>query len=141
MRFMGLDVGTKTIGVAVSDPMGLTAQPVETIRRISAEADAAEVLRMASGRGVESIVVGMPVNMDGTEGTRAAATRRFMERLKEKTAVPVLAWDERLSTAAVTRVLIEGGISRAKRKEAVDKLAASYILQGYLDSLRTPPGP
>jgi len=136
MRIMCIDLGTKTIGMAVSAPMGLTAQPVSTIRRKALAADIAELLRTASEREVERIVVGLPINMNGTEGPRALQTRRFVERLKEHTLLPVEFWDERMSTAAVTRVLIDADVSREKRKASVDKLAASYILQGYLDNRR-----
>lgn len=134
MRIMCIDLGTKTIGLAVSDPMGLTAQPVTTLRRKAVEKDIEEVVKAAMEREVALIVVGMPINMDGTEGPRAHQTRKFAERLMAATALPIEFWDERLSTAAVTRVLIDADVSRAKRKESVDKLAAAYILQGYLDS-------
>ncbi|MBI5886637.1 MAG: Holliday junction resolvase RuvX [Deltaproteobacteria bacterium] len=136
MRIMCIDLGTKTIGMAVSDSMGLTAQPVSTIRRKAIEADIAELIGIAREREVERIVVGLPVNMDGTEGPAALATRRFVERLKGHTELPIEFWDERMSTAAVTRVLIDADVSREKRKASVDKLAASYILQGYLDNRR-----
>jgi len=133
---MCIDLGTKTIGMAISDPMGLTAQPVSTIRRKSTEADIAGLIRTAEEREVELIVVGLPINMDGTEGPRAEATRRFVERLEAMTELPIEFRDERLSTVAVTRVLIDADVSREKRKGCVDKLAASYILQGYLDDHR-----
>lgn len=136
MRIMCIDLGTKTIGMAVSDPMGITAQPVSTIRRKALAADIAELVRTAREREVELIVVGLPVNMDGTEGPRALQTRKFVERLKQQTELPIEFWDERMSTAAVTRVLIDADVSREKRKASVDKLAASYILQGYLDNRR-----
>ncbi|MBI5810216.1 MAG: Holliday junction resolvase RuvX [Deltaproteobacteria bacterium] len=136
MRALGLDLGTKTIGVAASDELGLTAQPVKTIRRSSIAKDIEEILKTASERSIDIIVAGMPINMDGTHGERSKAVALFVKRLKEKTGIPVTAWDERLSTAAVTRALIEGDISRRKRKEVVDKLAAAYILQGYMDSRR-----
>lgn len=131
---MCIDLGTKTIGLAVSDPMGLTAQPVTTLRRHAVEKDVDEVVKAAAEREVDRIVVGLPINMDGTEGVRARHTRQFAERLKAATPLPVEFWDERLSTVAVTRVLIDADVSRAKRKACVDKLAAAYILQGYLDS-------
>lgn len=134
MRIMCIDLGTKTIGLAVSDPMGVIALPVTTLRRKAVEKDIEEVVKAASEREVVLIIVGMPINMDGSEGARARQTRKFAERLKAATALPVEFWDERLSTAAVTRVLIDADVSRAKRKDAVDKLAAAYILQGYLDS-------
>lgn len=136
MRALGLDLGTKTIGVAISDEMGMTAQPLKTLRRISLAKDIEEVLSLAKELSADTIVIGMPVNMDGSLGQRSKATADFVERLKGKTDMPVVAWDERLSTVAVTRMLIEGDISRKRRKEVVDKLAAAYILQGYLDSRR-----
>lgn len=134
MRLMGLDVGTKTIGIAVSDEAGITAQPVLTLKRTSGKKDLEELLRLAVERQVEGFVVGMPVNMDGTEGPRSKAVHKFVALLEEKTGLPVYTWDERFSTIAVTRVLIEGDLSRKRRKEVVDKMAAAYILQGFLDS-------
>ena len=133
---MGLDVGGKRLGVSVSDELNLTAQPLRLIRRTSVEKDIAEVLRIASEYSVGAIVVGMPFMMDGTRGPQARQVERFMERLRLKTSIPIEEWDERLSTAAVTRVLIEGDVTRKKRKDVVDQLAASYILQGYLDRKR-----
>lgn len=135
MRIMGLDLGTKTIGVAVSDETRVIAQPVATIIRSGMEADLTALMKYVSDYSVAEIVVGMPVNMDGSIGGRALAADRFMEMLRTRTALPVTAWDERLSTVAVTRMLIEGDMSREKRKKVVDKLAASYILQGYLDGI------
>ncbi|MBI5492321.1 MAG: Holliday junction resolvase RuvX [Deltaproteobacteria bacterium] len=134
MRLMGLDVGTKTIGIALSDEAGITAQPVTTLKRSSIKKDLEELLRLAGDRQVRGFVVGMPVNMDGTEGPRSKSVQKFVELLKEKTGLPVYTWDERFSTIAVTRVLIEGDLSRKRRKEVVDKMAAAYILQGFLDS-------
>ncbi len=136
MRLMGLDVGTKTIGVAVSDESCLIAQPLCVIRRSSFSKDLEEISRLVREHSVETIVVGMPINMNGTPGPRYEQTQRFIDRIKDKIPARIETWDERLSTKAVTRVLIEGNESRARRKEVVDKLAASYILQGYLDSLR-----
>lgn len=136
MRIMGLDIGRKTIGVALSDPEGLTAQPYITIQRASFAKDLDEVLRIARENQVSDIVAGLPLNMNGSTSGQTDFVLKFVEKLKEKTDLPVLTWDERLSTVAVTRVLIDGDMSRARRKEVVDKLAASYILQGYLDSLR-----
>ncbi|OGQ59306.1 MAG: Holliday junction DNA helicase RuvA [Deltaproteobacteria bacterium RIFCSPLOWO2_02_FULL_53_8] len=133
MRIMGIDLGSKTIGLAVSDQMGLTAQPVTTLRRKAVQDDVEDVVKAALQLDVEFIVIGMPVNMNGTEGPAAGQTRKFAERLKAATTLPIEFWDERLSTAAVTRVLIDADVSRVKRKESVDKLAAAYILQGYLD--------
>ena len=136
MRLMGLDVGTKTIGVAVSDESCLIAQPLCVIRRSSFSKDLEEISRLVREHSVETIVVGMPINMNGTPGPRYEQTQRFIDRIKDKIPARIETWDERLSTKAGTRVLIEGNESRARRKEVVDKLAASYILQGYLDSLR-----
>lgn len=137
MRIMGLDLGTKTIGVAVSDESRITAQPVGVIKRASFEKDLAALKELIDKHNVSEIVVGLPVNMNGTMGEKSHSAMRFRERLGERTGLPVGVWDERLSTAAVNRVLIDGDMSRAKRKGVVDKLAASYILQGYLDSLKT----
>lgn len=134
MRIMGLDLGKKTIGVAVSDPAGLIAQPVTTIKRVSLNKDLEELERFIDEYSVTGIVVGLPVNMDGTMGSATETVLKFIEKLKARTGLKVATWDERLSTAAVTRVLIDGDMSRARRKEVVDKMAASYILQGYLDS-------
>lgn len=139
MRIMGLDLGTKRIGVAVSDESGITAQPVGVINRVSAEKDLAGLIELIEKFEVSGVIVGLPVNMNGTMGEKSQAALRFRERLAEKTGLPVGVWDERLSTAAVNRVLIDGDISRAKRKGVVDKLAAAYILQGYLDSLSAGP--
>ena len=136
MRVMGLDIGKKTIGVALSDPVGLTAQPVTTVKRTTFVKDIEAVLKLASGNEVSTIVAGLPLNMDGTHSPQTGFVLKFVDRLRESASMPVETWDERLSTAAVERVLIEGDISRSRRKEVVDKLAASYILQGYLDSRR-----
>lgn len=133
---MGLDIGRKTIGVALSDPEGLIAQPVTTIKRTLLARDIAEVLRIADENSAGKIVAGLPLKMDGSASAQTEFVLKFVERLKESTGIPVETWDERLSTAAVERLLIEGDMTRARRKEVVDKLAASYILQGYLDSLR-----
>jgi len=134
VRTLGLDLGKKTIGVAVSDPDGRIALPVRTIKRSSLAADLDELEGLIKEYGVRTLVVGMPLNMDGTKGPRAAATEKFIVKLQARFGLPVVAWDERLSTVAVTRVLADGGARREKRREAVDNMAASYILQGYLDS-------
>jgi len=134
MRFMGLDTGKKTIGVAVSDESGLTAQPVTTIKRSSLRKDLDEIARLAAEYAVVRIVVGLPVNMNGSMGPATEKVLRLKNDIEQHTGLVVETWDERLSTAAVTRVLIDGDISRTRRKEVVDKMAASYILQGYLDS-------
>jgi putative Holliday junction resolvase len=133
MRIMGLDLGGRRIGVAVSDELNLTAQPLTLIKRTSVEKDVSGILQIASEYSVGAIVVGLPLMMDGSKGQQARLVERFMDRLREKTSMPVEGWDERLSTAAVTRVLIEGDVTRTRRKGVVDQLSASYILQGYLD--------
>jgi putative Holliday junction resolvase len=135
MRIMGLDVGDKTIGIALSDESMVIAEPYSTLKRESFLKDLEGLKRIVEERSVHKIVVGMPVNMDGSLGVRAGAITRFIERISEGMDVPVSAWDERLSTRAVEKVLIQGNVSRLKRKKVVDKLAASYILQGYLDSI------
>lgn len=143
MRIMGLDVGGKTIGVALSDEMGLTAQGLKVIKRAWIKKDIEEVLKLVDDYSIKEIVIGLPVNMDGTIGPQAQVVLRFIDSLRGGTTVPVIPWDERLSTVAVTRVLLEGGVRREKRKGVVDKLSAVYILQGYLDrkrNIHVPPG-
>lgn len=131
---MGLDYGKKTLGVAISDEAGITAQPVTTVKRTSLKKDLEELKTLIEDYSVTSIIVGLPVNLDGTMSEQSRNVLKFVEHLKENFALPITTWDERLSTVAVTRVLLEGDMSRAKRKEVVDKMAAAYILQGYLDS-------
>lgn len=135
-KLMGLDLGTKTIGVAISDALRMTASPVETIKRIKFTQDAERLAKLVTDNNVTGIVVGLPLNMDGTEGPRAQSTRAFVRNLKQKIDLPIVFWDERLSTMAVTRTMLEADLSRARQAEVVDKLAASYILQGALDRLR-----
>jgi putative pre-16S rRNA nuclease len=135
MRILGLDVGTKTIGVAVSDEMGWTGQGIATIRRTNIRADLAELDKYLQQYAVEKIVVGVPRNMDGSIGSAAEQVYSFIERLREKFTLPVDTWDERLSTVAAERVLLEADMSRGKRKKVIDKVAAVLILQGYLDYL------
>lgn len=135
MRILGLDVGTKTIGVAVSDPLGFTAQGVKTIRRSTLESDLAEIRTLVESYQVEEIVVGLPLNMNGGEGPSAAMAREMGEAVAEALSVRVIYRDERLSTMAAERILLEGDVSRKKRKQVIDKMAAAYILQGYLDYL------
>ncbi|MBM3521144.1 MAG: Holliday junction resolvase RuvX [Alphaproteobacteria bacterium] len=135
-RLMGLDLGSKTIGVAVSDATRTIASPVETIARRKFTADVTRLIELAGKNGVGLIVIGLPVNMDGSEGPRAQSTRAFVRNLAHFTPLPVVFWDERLSTAAVERMMIEAYASRARRAAAVDKLAAAWILQAALDSLR-----
>lgn len=131
----GLDLGTKTIGVAVSDPRRTIASPVETILRRKFTLDADRLLELAAGRKVVGFVLGLPVNMDGSEGPRCQATRAFARSLAGRTPLPIGFWDERLSTAAVERMLISFDTSRKRRDEVVDKLAAAYILQGAIDRM------
>lgn len=132
---LGLDLGTKTIGIAISDALRIVATPLETIQRVKFTKDVEKLLAIANRRGVVGLVMGLPVNMDGSEGPRAQSTRAFVRNLAQHTALPLAFWDERWSTAAVTRTLIEADASRARRAEVVDKLAAAYILQGALDRL------
>jgi putative Holliday junction resolvase len=133
---IGLDLGTKTVGVAVSDPDRKLATPVVTIARSRFAGDAERLLKLAEDRRAVGFVLGLPLNMDGSEGPRAQATRAFARNLAKLTALPIALWDERLSTAAVERVLIEADASRRKRKAVIDQHAAAYILQGALDRLR-----
>ncbi len=132
---IGLDLGTKTIGVAASDPDRRIAAPVETIARQRFNLDAARILELAAERRSVGLVLGLPINMDGTEGPRAQSTRAFARNLAQLTELPIALWDERLSTAAVERALIAANASRAKRKAVIDQHAAAYILQGALDRL------
>ncbi|MES0879148.1 Holliday junction resolvase RuvX [Roseibium sp. SCP14] len=134
-RLIGLDLGTKTIGLALSDLGRGIASPMETIRRKKFTIDAEKLLDICAKQEVGGIVLGLPLNMDGSEGPRAQATRAFARNLSQKTDLPITYWDERLSTAAVTRTLLEADSSRAKRADVVDKMAAAYILQGFLDRL------
>ena len=132
---IGLDLGTKTIGVASSDPDRRLAAGVETITRKNFSADAARLLVLAAERQAVAFVLGLPVNMDGTEGPRAQSTRAFARNLARLTQLPIALWDERLSTAAVERGMIEADLSRKRRAEIIDKVAAAYILQGLLDRI------
>ena len=136
--WMGLDLGEKTIGVAVSDPTRTVASPLELIRRTRFTAEAERLFALMAGRGAAGVVIGLPVNMDGTEGPRCQSSRAFgrnLLRLRPELAVAY--WDERLSSAAVNRMLIaEADLTRAKRAEVVDRAAAAYILQGALDRVR-----
>jgi putative Holliday junction resolvase len=132
---IGLDLGTKTIGVATSDPDRRLATAVETIARKTFTSDAARILALAAERKAAGFVLGLPVNMDGTEGPRAQSTRAFARNLAKLTELPIALWDERLSTAAVERELIAADVSRGKRKAVVDQHAAVFILQGGLDRL------
>jgi putative Holliday junction resolvase len=133
MRIMGLDVGSKTIGVAVSDELGLTAQGIKIIRRKSMKDDLKEICSIISQFMIGKIVVGLPINMDGTLGKQAETVLEWIRWLKDRTSLPVETWDERLSTVEASRTLLEADLSRKKRKQVIDKLAAVLILQGYLD--------
>lgn len=131
----GLDLGDKTIGVAISDPARRIATPVETIRRSKFTADAERLIALANERQAVGLILGLPLNMDGREGPRAQATRAFARNLSRLTALPIVYWDERLSTAAVERELIAIDTSRAKRARMIDASAAAFILQGAIDRL------
>ena len=134
---VGLDLGSKTIGVAVSDGGLMIASPVALIRRSKFTADAEALFKLMDGRGAGAVVIGLPVNMDGTEGPRCQSTRAFARNLLRLKEIPIAFWDERLSSEAVNRMLIdEADTSRARRAELVDKAAAAWILQGALDRLR-----
>src|SRR5271155_728079 len=133
---IGLDLGTKTIGVAASDPDRRVAAPVETIARKRFTLDAERISALAAERRAVGYVLGLPVNMDGTEGPRAQATRAFARNFAKLTDLPIALWDERLSTAAVERALIAADMSRDRRKAVIDQHAATYILQGALDRLQ-----
>lgn len=132
-RLMGFDLGTKTIGLALSDVDKHIATPLETIRRVKFTPDAARIKALVDQYEVGGLVIGLPLNMDGSEGPRSQATRGFARNLGPIVQRPILFWDERLSTVAVTRTLLDADASRAKRADAVDKMAAAYILQGALD--------
>ena len=134
-RLLGVDLGDKTIGLALSDTRRTIASPLETLRRTKFRVDAERLLAIAKLHGVGALVIGLPRNMDGSEGPRAQSTRAFVKNLAPMTALAIAFWDERLSTAAVTRTLIEADASRKRRAALVDKMAAAYILQGALDRL------
>ncbi|TZG29089.1 Holliday junction resolvase RuvX [Sphingomonas montanisoli] len=133
-RLVGLDVGTKTIGIALCDAGWTIASPAETILRTKFSVDAAKLRAIVAAQSVKGIVVGLPLNLDGTDSTRTQSVRQFARNI-DALGLPILLWDERWSTAAVTRTLLEADASRARRAELVDKLAAAYILQGAIDSL------
>lgn len=135
LRVMGLDLGTKTIGLALSDVNWTIATPLETIRRVKFTPDVEALLGLAARHDVGALLIGLPKNMDGTEGPRAQSTRSFVRNLVPKTPLPIVFWDERMSTQAVTRTLLAADASRARRAELVDKMAAAFILQGALDRL------
>lgn len=131
----GLDLGDKTIGVALSDLRRQVATPIEVIRREKFTLDAAKLLALLEARGAAGIVLGLPLNMDGSVGPRVQATQAFARNLEKLTALPICYWDERLSTVAAERALLEADTSRKRRKEVIDQVAAGYILQGALDRM------
>ncbi|PIW26952.1 MAG: Holliday junction resolvase RuvX [Rhodospirillales bacterium CG15_BIG_FIL_POST_REV_8_21_14_020_66_15] len=134
-RVLGLDLGTRTIGMALSDVGRTIATPYDTIRRTKFTADAAELLRIVDAEDVKGLVIGLPVSMDGSEGPRCQSTRQFAANLLERRDLPIAFWDERLSTAAIERMLVgDVDMTRARRGQVIDKLAAAYILQGALDA-------
>lgn len=134
---IGLDLGTKTIGIAASDPACRMAMPVETLKRSKFTADSERLMQIVSERKAGGFVLGLPKNMDGSEGPRAQSARAFARNLVARIGLPVLLWDERLSTVAAERTLLEADTSRARRREVIDKMAAAFILQGALDGLQT----
>lgn len=133
---LGLDLGEKTIGLALSDRLLMVASPLKTLRRGKFRADAAALLALVDARGVAALVIGLPVNMDGREGPRCQSVRQFAANLLERRDLEIAFWDERLSTAAVTRTMLEADLSRRRQGQVVDAMAAAYILQGALDFLR-----
>lgn len=135
-RLIGIDPGTKTLGLALSDVTRSIASPLETIRRTKFQADAKRLLELADLHAIAGFVLGLPINLDGSEGPRAQAARAFARNLNALSPLPILLWDERLTTAAAERMLIEADASRKRRGEVIDKLAATLILQGALDRMR-----
>ncbi|OPJ63623.1 Holliday junction resolvase RuvX [Clostridium oryzae] len=135
MRILGLDLGEKTIGVSVSDPLGFTAQGVDTIHRKNINYDIDEIRKYVEYYNCTQIVLGLPKNMNGTIGSQGEKAIKFSEKLMDVLHIEVIMWDERLTTVAAHRSMLEGDLSRSKRKKIVDKIAAMYILQGYLDRL------
>jgi putative Holliday junction resolvase len=138
-RLIGIDAGTKTLGLALSDVTRSIASALETIRRTKFREDAARLLDLAREHAIQGFVLGLPANLDGTEGPRAQATRAFARNLNALSPLPILLWDERLTTAEAERMLIAADASRKRRADVIDKLAATLILQGALDRLRTLP--
>ena len=134
-RLLGLDLGEKTVGLALSDPGLSVASPITTIRRTKFTLDAKELLRIVAERQVGGLVIGLPLNMDGSEGPRCQSVRQFAINLTKLQDMPILFWDERLSTVAVEREMVAADLSRAKRAKVVDQTAAAFILQGVLDAV------
>ena len=135
MRIIGLDVGTKTIGVAVSDIMGWTAQGITTVKRSDPDSDVAEIKKLIDEFEAEQVMIGLPLNMNGSAGPSVDMVRQFGDQLKAEISIPIVYRDERMSTMAAERYLLEGDVSRKKRKKVIDKMAAVFVLQGYLDYL------
>ena len=135
MRILGLDIGQKTIGLAISDPLGLTAQGLTTIRRKNKQSDIEELKKVCKEYEVETLVIGLPKNMNNSIGFAGEKIQEFAELIKEEIGLKIEFWDERLTTVAAHRAMLEADLSRGKRKKIVDKVAATYILQGYLDRL------
>jgi putative holliday junction resolvase len=135
MRVLGLDVGDKTIGISISDPLGFTAQGVTTIKRVSIAKDIAQLKNLCDEYKVDTIVVGLPKNMNGTIGPQSEKVLKFCKIINDNIQVPIKMWDERLTTVAATKAMLEADLSRMKRKKIIDKVASTYILQGYLDSI------
>lgn len=136
MRLMGFDVGEKTIGVAISDSLFMVATPHVLINRKKWTQDLEVIKKLISAENIYGIVIGLPLNMDGSEGPKCQSVRQLARNLLKEVDIPIIFWDERLSTVAVTRTLLDADMSRAKRKDNVDKMAASFILQGFLDFKR-----
>lgn len=137
MKLLALDVGSKRIGLAMSDELGFTAQPIEALQRSGLKADLAKIKEKIETFQIGEIVVGYPIHLDGSVGTQAESVLEFVEELKKEISIPVALWDERLSTVAVERLMLEGDLSRKKRKKRVDSLSAQWILQGYLENKRS----
>lgn len=135
MRILGLDIGDKTIGVAISDPLGFTAQGITTVERKSKVKDVEELRKICEEYKVETILAGLPKNMNGTVGPQGEKVLKFCEFIKENINIEIKMWDERLTTVSAHKAMLEADLSRAKRKKIVDKVAATYILQGYLDRI------
>ena len=134
MRIMGLDLGSKTIGVALSDELTITAQVLTSIHRTALAKDLEAIVRLVEDHQVEELVIGLPINMDGSRGGAVDKVETFIEHLSARLTIKIIPWDERLSTVAAERILLEGDLSRAKRRKVIDRLSAAIILQGYLDS-------
>ncbi len=136
MRIMGLDIGSRTIGVAVSDELGITAQGLKTIRRKSSEEDLKELTQIIHQFEIKKLVVGLPKSMDGSLGKQAGIVFKWIKSIQKQLSLPIVTWDERLSTVGASKILLEADLSRKKRKGVIDKIAAVLILQGYMDQMR-----